>query len=373
MSQIYRGLEGIIVAESDICFIDGLKGILEYRGINIHELAERSSFEETAFLLWYGKLPTRNELDEFSNTLREHRNVDPTILNTIKLMPRHALPMEVMRTTVSMLSMYDERSEDPSYEAIVKKAIRIAAKMPTMATAYDRYRRGLEAIPPHSELSHAGNLLYMLNGKIPKKTAERTMDVALILHAEHGLNASTFGGRVTSSTLSDLYSAITSAIGTLKGPLHGGANAAAMRMLLEIGDLDRVDEWIEDALARKQRIMGFGHRVYKTMDPRATILKAISSKLAKGSTSKWFDMSVRIQEILHKEKNLWPNVDFYSASAYYMMGIPIDLFTTIFVISRITGWAAHILEQRKDNRLIRPRAKYIGGHDIPYTSMNERV
>ncbi len=372
MSEIKKGLEGVIIAESDIAFIDGDNGVLEYRGIPIEELAHDSTFEEAAYLLWYGSLPTREQLSEFEETIVANRQINPVIIEMLRTVPKHAKPMEVLRSAVSMLSLFDERAEDMSFDAIYHKAVRIAAKIPTIVTAYDRIRRGLEPVAPNEDLSCAANFLFMMNARHPEEVAVRTLDACLILHAEHGLNASTFAGRVTSSTLSDLYSAITTAIGTLKGPLHGGANQAAMRMLLEIGSLENVDHWILSALARGQRIMGFGHPVYRVMDPRAKILKTIAKAIAERSTNKWFTMSLRIEEILRQERNLYPNVDFYTASSYYLMGLPIDLFTTIFAMSRIVGWTAHILEQRRNNRLIRPRSKYIGEHDRSYVSIEQR-
>jgi citrate synthase len=357
-----KGLEGIVAANSGICWIDGEAGVLAYRGIDIHELAEKSTFEETTYLLWNGCLPRAEALREFQAELSLAREIDPRIIDLLRSFPPNATPMEVLRTAVSALSFYDADEKDNTHNANVRKAYRLTAQMAMLVAIYDRIRKGLEVIPPDHSLSHAGNFLWMLNGVKPSETATRTLDIALILHADHELNASTFAARVIAATLSDIHSAITGAIGALKGPLHGGANEAVMRLLLTI-DKDGADPvgYVKNMLAAKQKISGFGHRVYKTEDPRATHLRRMSEQLGKDSgRTKWFDMSRAIELYINKEKKLNANVDFYSASTYTMLGIDIDLFTPIFAVSRIAGWAAHVIEQLDDNRLIRPRAEYIG-------------
>jgi citrate synthase len=357
-----KGLEGIVAANSGICWIDGDAGILSYRGIDIHELAEYSTFEETTFLLWFGHLPTQAELLDFSAKLAASRTLAPEILALLKSLPRTATPMEVLRTAVSALSMYDPDENDNLHEANVRKSFRLTSQVSMIVANYDRLRKGLDLVEPDPTLSHAANFLWMLNGEKPSETATRTMDVALILHADHELNASTFAARVIAATLSDIHSAVTGAIGALKGPLHGGANEAVMRMLFAIDDAgaDPV-EYVRDMLAQKKKISGFGHRVYKTEDPRATHLRRMSEQLAHDSgTAKWYDWSRKIELYINAEKHLNANVDFYSASTYTTLGIDVDLFTPIFAVSRIAGWAAHVIEQLDDNRLIRPRAEYIG-------------
>jgi citrate synthase len=355
------GLEDIIAGESKICFIDGDKGILAYQGYNVHELAPNSNFEETCYLLWFGRLPKKAELDDISKKMASSRSLPPQVITALKAVPKTALPMEVLRTATSMTSMYDSEAEDMSPEANMRKAIRLTGQCATIVTAYDRIRNGKEPIAPRPELSHAANFVYMLTGEEPNDTIVRAIDVALILHADHEWNASTFAGRVTAATLSDIYSAVTSAIGALKGPLHGGANEAVMRMLLKIGDPANVDAFVKDLFARKVKIAGFGHRVYHTEDPRATHLRRMSKEACeRAGQPKWYQMSARIEEIVKAEKKLNPNVDFYSASTYHVIGMPIDLFTPFFAVSRMSGWTAHILEQYSNNRLIRPRAEYKG-------------
>jgi citrate synthase len=357
-----KGLEGIVATNSGICWIDGDAGVLAYRGIDIHELAESSTFEETTFLLWNGWLPKAEELKEFSAGLAEARELDPKVIDLLKTLPANGTPMEVLRTAVSALSFYDADEKDNTHDANVRKAFRLTAQIPMIVAVYDRVRKGLEIVPADKSLTHAANFLWMLNGVKPSETATRTLDIALILHADHELNASTFAARVIAATLSDIHSAITGAIGALKGPLHGGANEAVMRLLQAIDKAgeDPV-EHVKAMLAAKQKVSGFGHRVYKTEDPRATHLRRMSEQLGKDSgNSKWFDMSRAIELYINREKKLNANVDFYSASTYTTLGIDIDLFTPIFAISRIAGWSAHVIEQLDDNRLIRPRAEYIG-------------
>ncbi|MBC8076803.1 MAG: citrate synthase [Chloroflexales bacterium] len=368
-----KGLEGVVAAQTAISCIDGLNGRLFYRGIEINELAERSSFEETTALLWYGKLPTREQLDRFREKFVANRQIPNEVIAVMLTLPKKTAPMEVLRTAVSTLSTYDPEDLDNSLEANVHKSIRLTASFPTIVAAWDRIRNGLWPVPPSGELSHAANFLYMLTGKEPSEAAAEVLDTALILHADHGLNASTFAARITASTLSDLHSAIVSAIGTLKGPLHGGANEQVMRMLLEIGDVDRVDQWVRGALAAKKKIMGFGHRVYKADDPRAMWLQKLARELGEASgNGRWYQMSERIRALVQESKPLPVNVDFYSASVYYTMGIPLDLFTPIFAVSRVAGWTAHVYEQYSDNRLIRPESEYVGPSDVPYMPVDER-
>ncbi len=357
-----KGLEGIVAANSGVCWIDGEAGVLAYRGIDIHELAENSTFEETTYLLWNGRLPNQLELREFQAHLALSRQLDQRIIDLLRSFPSSATPMEVLRTAVSALSFYDADEKDNSHDANVRKAYNLTAQMAMIVAIYDRLRKGLEIVPPDRTLNHAANFLWMLTGTKPTETATRTLDTALILHADHELNASTFAARVIAATLSDIHSAITGAIGALKGPLHGGANEAVMRMLRAI-DQAGVDpvEHVRGMLAAKQKVSGFGHRVYRTEDPRATHLRRMSEHLGKDAgQTKWFEMSRAIELYINREKKLNANVDFYSASTYAMLGIDVDLYTPIFALSRIAGWAAHVIEQLDDNRLIRPRAEYIG-------------
>jgi citrate synthase len=371
-----KGLEGIVAANSGICWIDGEAGILSYRGIDIHELAEHSTFEETTCLLWNGVLPNALALREFQTQLAQARSLDPRVIDLMRSFPKSATPMEVLRTTVSALSFYDPDEKDNSHDANVRKAYNLTAQIAMIVAIYDRLRKGKEIVAPDRSLSHAGNFLWMLNGEKPSQTATRTLDIALILHADHELNASTFAARVIAATLSDIHSAITGAIGALKGPLHGGANEAVMRLLLTIDEqgADPV-EYVKKMLAAKQKISGFGHRVYKTEDPRATHLRKMSEQLGKDAGQpKWFEMSRAIELYINRDKKLNANVDFYSASTYATLGIDIDLYTPIFAVSRIAGWAAHVIEQLDDNRLIRPRADYIGPvYPSPWIPIQERL
>jgi len=370
-----KGLEGIVAANSGICWIDGDAGILSYRGIDIHELASHSTFEETTYLLWFGRLPNEAELQDFTAQLAASRVIDPSIVALLKSFPASATPMEVLRTAVSALSMYDADEADNLHDANVRKAFRLTSQVGMIVAIYDRLRKGLELVEPDPTLTHAANFLWMLNGEKPSETATKTLDVALILHADHELNASTFAARVIAATLSDIHSAVTGAIGALKGPLHGGANEAVMRMLyaIEEAGTDPV-EYVRAMLAAKKKVSGFGHRVYKTEDPRATHLRRMSEQLSKDSgVTKWYDWSRKIELFINAEKHLNANVDFYSASTYTTLGIDVDLFTPIFAVSRISGWAAHVIEQLDDNRLIRPRAEYIGPtYPAPYTSITLR-
>jgi citrate synthase len=368
-----KGLEGIVAAQTGISHIDGINGRLYYRGLDINELAAKSTFEETTALLWYGKLPNQKQLERFQRKMCENRLVPNEVIALLLLLPKKTNVMGMLRTTVSALAPFDPETGDNSLEANVNKSIRLTAAMPTLVAAWDRIRNGLWPVTPSTELSHAANFLYMLSGVEPDPEAARVLDQCLILHADHGLNASTFAARITASTLSNLHSAIVSAIGTLRGPLHGGANEQVMRMLLEIGDVDRVDQYMRGAFAAGKKIMGFGHRVYKADDPRAIWLQRLAQHLASTSgNQRWFQMSERIRAIVQAEKPLPVNVDFYSASVYYTLGIPMDIFTPIFALSRVAGWTAHVYEQYADNRLIRPESEYIGPLDVPYTSLAER-
>ena len=370
-----KGLEGVVATTSSICYIDGDSGVLAYRGIDIHELADHSTFEETCYLLWFGHLPSRSELQDLRDRLAQERQLDASIIHSLHLAPKQALPMDVLRTTISALSFYDPEEKNNHREANIHKTIRLTAQLPMIVAAYDRIRRGLDVVEPDRSLSHAANFLLMLTGKHPSKTAERALDIALILHADHELNASTFAARVTAATLSDMHSAITSAIGTLKGPLHGGANEAVFHILeaIDAGGADPV-EYVKGMLAQKKKIPGFGHRVYHTEDPRATHLRQMSRDLGNSSGQpKWFDFSQKIESFMKTEKKLNANVDFYSASTYHTLGIDVDLFTPVFAVSRISGWTAHVIEQLEDNRLIRPRADYIGPeYPVHYTPMDKR-
>ena len=370
-----KGLEGIVATTSSICWIDGDAGVLSYRGIDIHELAGKSTFEETTYLLWNGALPTASELAKFTKELADARVLDPAIIELMKSVPAYASPMEVLRTAVSLCSIYDVDEKDSSHAANIRKSFRLTAQIAMIVAMFDRIRKGKPLVEADKSLSHAANFLWMLNGEKPSETATRALDIALILHADHELNASTFAARVIAATLSDMHSAITGAIGALKGPLHGGANEATMKLLfaIEKAGADPVD-YVKAMFARKEKISGFGHRVYHTEDPRATHLRRMSQELGKAAgNTKWFDMSSKIEQFVKGEKKLNANVDFYSASTYTTLGIDIDLFTPIFAVSRISGWAAHVIEQHDDNRLIRPRADYTGpAYPAPYVPVGDR-
>ena len=376
-SAVATGLRGVVAASSSIGDVNGEKGELIYQGVNIHDLATKSTFEEVVFLLWNGRLPKRAELDELKKSLAASYELPWEIVELIKGMaqrvPKTADPMDRLRTIVSGLAMFDEEARDLSREASIRVATRLTARFPTIVAAIDRARNGKEFIQPKADLNIATNFLYMLNGEMPDEFDAHVLDVALILQADHELNASTFTARVVAGTLADMYSAVTAALGALSGPLHGGANTAIMKILLEIDDVNKVEDYVKDALAKKKKIMGFGHAVYKTEDPRATHLRRFSKEMGerKGNT-KWYDITAKLEEIMKREKNLLPNVDAYSASTYYMMKIPLDLYTPIFAISRISGWTAHILEQYADNKLIRPRAEYVGPRNVPYVPIDER-
>ena len=368
------GLEGVVVARSRLCSIDGANGVLIYGGYDIRDLAEHASYEEVCFLILRGRLPSAAELDEFQEELSGARELSDETGAVIDMLAAHAAPMEMLRTAVSADSFDDPDKSSNEPDANFRKATRLIAKMPAIVARYDRRRRGLEPIPADPSLGHAANFLYMLSGEAPGPSAAKTFDVALILHADHEMNASTFTARVIASTLSDMHSAITGAIGALKGPLHGGANEQVMKLLEQIGASADVDAEIRARLDRRERIMGFGHRVYKTYDPRAVILKEFSRQLAAESDEPhWFSMSEQIEHAVLAEKGLYPNVDFYSASTYHYLGIETGLFTPIFAMSRVVGWAAHVIEQHADNRLIRPSSEYVGPPVRAYVPIERRV
>jgi len=375
--ELRKGLEGVLVAESDLSQIDGDEGRLIYRGYAIEDLARRASYEEVIHLLWHGDLPDADRLDAFTDSMVAERSIDEDVLETVgQLAAADENPMAALRTAVSMLSAYDPDAAEPATdrEATVRKGRRITAKIPTILAAFTRMRDGDDPVEPREDLGHAANFLYMLNGEEPDEVLAETFDMALVLHADHGFNASTFSAITTASTLSDLHSAVTSAIGTLKGPLHGGANQDVMEMLKEVDDSDRDPlGWVENALDEGRRISGFGHRVYNVKDPRAKILGERSQELGEAAgTPKWYEYSTKIEQYMADEKGLAPNVDFYSASTYYQMGIPVDIYTPIFAMSRAAGWIAHAAEYVEDNRLIRPRARYTGPEDLTYPDLDER-
>lgn len=370
---VTRGLEGIVATTSSVSSI--IDDTLTYVGYNIDDLAENATFEEVIYLLWHRKLPNKQELSELTNALSENMNLPKEVLDHFKTYPiKQVHPMAALRTAISLISLYDEEADLMDEEANYRKAIRLQAKIPTIVAAFARVRKGLEPVDPRKDLSFAANFLYMLSGKEPDDVAVEAIDKALVLHADHELNASTFTARVCVATLSDVYSGITAAIGALKGPLHGGANEAVMNMLTEIGSLENVEPYIREKLNNKEKIMGFGHRVYRQGDPRAKHLKRMSKKLTKlTGEPQWYEMSTKIESIVTGEKKLPPNVDFYSASVYHSLGIDHDLFTPIFAISRVSGWLAHILEQYENNRLIRPRAEYTGPRKQVYIPIEDRI
>jgi citrate synthase len=357
------GLEDVVATSSAICFLDGERGVLAYRGYDIHELARFATFEETCYLLWHGRLPSRAQLGDLQSQLASARPLPEAVLRLMRMLPPSD-GMDALRTLTSALGHYDPDTSDNSQPASYRKSVRLTAQLAGIVATWGRMQAGGNPVAPDPAMGHGANFLYMLTGQRPNPTAVRAMDIALILHADHELNASTFAARVAAATLTDVHSTVVAGISTLKGPLHGGANAEVMKMLLDIGagaSPDRTDAYIRGKLARKEKIPGFGHRVYRTEDPRATHLRRMSKELGgKTDNTKWFETSERIEALVRSEKKLYPNVDFYSASTYYTMGIPIDLYTPIFAVSRISGWTAHVLEQYANNRLIRPRAEYVG-------------
>lgn len=372
-STATAGLRGVVAAQSSIGDVDGINGVLIYQGYDIHDLAEHSSFEEVVYLLWHGRLPNSAELDELKAELRSNYGVPAEVIEMMKTFPKDADPMDVLRTAVSSLDFYDKNGHGTDRAHATAAATKLTGQIGTIAAAWDRIRNGKDVVAPDTSLSIAENFLYMLRGEKADADEAHMFDVCLILHADHELNASTFTTRVVSGTLAGMYGAVTAGIAALAGPLHGGANTNVMKMLIEIGDLEKVDGWLDNALEQKRKIMGIGHAVYKTEDPRATWLRKYSKIMAeKKGESKWFEMSQRIENLMHEKKGMFPNVDFYSASTYYLMGIPLDLYTPIFAVSRISGWTGHILEQYGDNKLIRPRAEYVGPRGLKYVPIAER-
>jgi citrate synthase len=367
------GLRGVVAAQSSIGDVNGEQGVLIYQGYDIHDLAEHATFEEVVYLLWHGHLPTQVELEELSSEIRQNYAIPAEIIAGMKYMPKDADPMDVLRTCVSALDFYDKDGHGTDRETAMRSAVKLTGQLGTIVAAWERIRKGKDPVSPDKSLGVADNFLYMLRGEKADADEARMMDVCLILHADHELNASTFTTRVVAGTLADMYGCVTAGIAALAGPLHGGANTAVMKMLIEIDNLDAVDTWLDKALEEKRKIMGIGHAVYKTEDPRATWLRRYSKAMAeKKGDSKWFEMSQRIEKLMLEKKGMHPNVDFYSASTYYLMGIPLDLYTPIFAVSRISGWTGHILEQYGNNKLIRPRAEYIGERDRKYIPITER-
>ncbi len=367
------GLRGVVAAQSSIGDVNGEQGILIYQGYDIHDLAEHSTFEEVVFLLWNGRLPKADELASHTAAIRANYAVPSQVIDLMKQFPKDSDPMDVLRTSVSSLDFFDKDGHGTDRENATKAAVKLTGQIGTIAAAWDRIRNGKDVVAPDNSLSIAENFLYMLRGEKADADEARMFDIALILHADHELNASTFTTRVVAGTLADMYGSVTAGIAALAGPLHGGANTAVMKMLIEIGDVDKIDGWLDKALEEKRKIMGIGHAVYKTEDPRATWLRKFSKQMAeKKGESKWFEMSQRIENAMLEKKGMHPNVDFYSASTYYLMGIALDMYTPIFAVSRISGWTGHILEQYANNKLIRPRAEYIGERDLKYVPISER-
>ena len=370
---VSKGLEGVVAARTTLSDVRGDVGQLIYCGYDINELAGRVTYEEVVFLLHYSHLPNRKELTELKARLAADRELPQGVIDIIKKLPKNTPPMHAIRTGISALGCFDPHADDDSMDAAREKALKLIAQIPIITAYFHRYRQGKELLHPDASLGEAANFLYLIDGEKPSQEKESTLDMCYVLHADHGMNASTFSARVTIATLSDLYSAITTAIGTLKGPLHGGANEGVIKMLQEIGSLDKVDQYVDDCLAQKKKIMGIGHRVYKTLDPRAPHLKRMAQILSsKLGESKWIQMSDRIAELMLKKKHLNANVDFYSATVYYSLGIPTDLFTPIFAIARTSGWTAHVIEQLADNRLIRPQSEYVGPVDLKVVPIDQR-
>jgi citrate synthase len=367
------GLRGVVAAQSAIGDVNGEQGILIYQGYDIHDLAEHSTFEEVIFLLWNGRLPKADELADLKAKISANYDAPAEVIELMKLFPKEGDPMDVLRTAVSALDFYDEGAHETNREGAMTAAIKLTAQIGTLVAAWERIRSGKEIVAPDKSLSIAENFLYMFHGKKADADEARMFDIALILHADHELNASTFTTRVIAGTLADVYGAVTGGIAALSGPLHGGANTNVMKMLKEIGSEDKIDQWLDKALEEKRKIMGIGHAVYKTEDPRATWLRKFSKTMGeKKGDMTWYNMSQKIETAMLEKKGMHPNVDFYSASTYYLMDIPLDQYTPIFAVSRISGWTGHILEQYGNNKLIRPRAEYIGARDLKYTPIEER-
>jgi citrate synthase len=368
-----KGLAGVVAAQTAVSHVDGPNSTLIYRGININELAVTAPYEEVAYLILHGVLPTASQLSEFDAQLKANRDIPKSVIDWLRTLHKDTVPMEALRTAISMLSHYEKGIEDISHAATMKKAIRLTAQFPTLCAAYQRLRDGKELIAPNPSLSHAANMLYMLNGEIPDADLVGGMNAYFVLLADHSLNASTFTARVVASTQADLHSSIAAAMAALKGPLHGGANEATMNMLLEIGDPEKVDVWVDNAFVTKRIIMGFGHRIYKNGDPRARVLNKLAEEIGqKVGMAKYYHMSRMVEAAVQRHRELYPNVDFYSASLLYCLGIPIDLFTPMFACSRVIGWSAHVIEQYKDNVLIRPAAEYVGRLGDSYTPVANR-
>jgi citrate synthase len=368
-----KGLAGVVANESSVCYVFGEEGRLIYRGYDISDLAEHSTFEETAYLLLRGDLPTRGQLKTFEDELKAARKLDRVVLRVIKDAPPGSTPMNVLRTAVSACVFVDPDRDDNTAAAEHRKAVRLIAEIPAIIAAFHRLRSGAKPLAPRRGLSHAANFLFLLTGEAPDPEVARALDVSLILHADHELNASTFAARVIAATLADVHGAVTGAIAALAGPLHGGANTEVMKMLLDIGTPERAEAWVLERLRRKEKVMGFGHRVYRTEDPRAAHLRRMSEEMGRRfGQSHWFAMQRTIEDVMKREKGIYCNVDFYSASLFYVMGIPLDLYTPIFATSRVSGWCAHVLEQHADNRLIRPRAEYVGAMGRTWTPVRKR-
>ena len=372
-STAAAGLRGVVAAQSSIGDVNGETGVLIYQGYDIHDLAENSTFEEVIYLLWNGRLPKKSELEDLKKQFQANYEAPAEVLEMMRTFPKDANPMDVLRTSVSALGFFDKEGHGTDRETAVRTAIKLTAQIGTLVAAWERIRSGKEPVTPDKSLNIAENFLYMMRGEKAEADEARIFDVALILHADHELNASTFTTRVIAGTLADIYGAVTGGVAALAGPLHGGANTNVMKMLKEIGSEDAVDSWLDKALGEKRKIMGIGHPVYKTEDPRATWLRKFSRALGeKKGNLKWFNMSQKIEKAMLEKKGMYPNVDFYSASAYYLMDIPLDQYTPIFAVSRISGWTGHILEQYGNNKLIRPRAEYIGARDLKYAPIEER-
>lgn len=376
MPEFSKGLEGVVAAETQMSYIDGQQGVLEYVGIAIGDLARSSTFEETVYLLWNKKLPTQGELDAFTKGLRSHYDPPAGVLEMVKGLPKDAQPMHALRTLVSALALFDPNPNANDVPSAREKALRILAATPAIVAAFDRHRRGEAFVPPDHDMGFSENFLYMLNGARPTAAMARAFDICMITHADHGLNNSTFTARVVISTLSDLYSAMTAAIGSLRGPLHGGANEGVMVMLNELGSVDEAEAYVMNKLKNKDRIMGFGHRVYKAKDPRASELQTLARQLAEDTGNiEFYEKSNAIEKVMEREvasKGIYPNVDFYSATTYHCIGLKLDLFTPMFALSRLAGWAGHVIEQLEDNRLFRPTTNYVGPHKVAYAPIEQR-
>lgn len=372
-SGYVKGLEGVVAAQTALSLVDGQESKLYYRGIPVHELSENSTYEETVWLLWNGRLPKKSELSDFKKKLARERKVDSKVLRILKTIPKDAHPMGVLRTMVSAYGLFDPKADLILTDDLKQKALKLTAILPTMIAAFFRIRAEKKIVPPNRKLSHAANFLYMMTGEIPEKEMEKAIDAYLILLADHGLNASTFSARVTCATQADMYSAVTSAIGTLKGDLHGSANQKAMEMILDIGTPENAETYVSALLDQKKKVMGFGHRIYKHEDPRATAFRKIADDLCtRIGNRKWMDISNIVEKVMWEKKQIPCNVDFFSASVLYILGFPVDFFTTVFAASRVAGWTAHVIEQLSDNRLIRPAAEYVGPKDQHYIPIEKR-